>query len=230
MVLQLRKQEPFAWGGNRLCYVHPGHADRCVKVRRPDFTLEDLRRKKGFPKTLRPLSSFDDNLEEFRVLNGFDREYGDEAFRHVSKCYGFEETDLGKGLVSELVRDHDGSISQNIKQYIWREGASDSFHDACDRFCDYWEKMGLPSRTLLIHNILVQKASEKDVSRLVVIDGLGYSGIIPKILLPRAFFISKSARKVVDFRARVAKFIAECEAGKEPTYVGMNEDRSRIRI
>ncbi|MEE4252626.1 MAG: hypothetical protein V2I50_01140, partial [Desulfuromusa sp.] len=61
-MIQLQTIEPFARGGNRLCFVHPEDSRLCIKVRRPDFTLEDRRRKKGFPKNLRPLSSFDDNL------------------------------------------------------------------------------------------------------------------------------------------------------------------------
>lgn len=230
MTLQLRELEPFAWGGNRLCYIHPKKKNLCVKVRRPDFTLRDLRRKKGFPKNLRLLSSFDDNLEEYRVLSRFKKKYGDSAFQHITHCYGFEDTDLGKGLVSELVCDHDGEVSKNIKQYIWYEGVTESFQVAFEQFCEFWVTMGLPSRSLLIHNIMVQKSSATDVARLVVVDGLGYAGILPEFLLPKSFFIRKAERKVLDLRNRMGRYIKDCESGKQPTYVGMNSDRSKLKI
>ena len=89
MTLQLSALEPFARGGNRLCFVHPQHPDRCIKVRRPDRPLTKLRAQKRFPKNLRPLSSFDDNLEEFRVMKRLHDHYGDEIFTLVSRCFGF---------------------------------------------------------------------------------------------------------------------------------------------
>ena len=204
-----------------MCFVHPDDKHLCVKVRRPDFTLRDLRKRKGFPKTLRPLSSFDDNLEEFEVLSGFQKKYGDKAFEHISHCSGFQETDLGKGLVSELIRDHDGRISLNIKQYIWEEGVTDSFLVAFETFCAFWLDMAIPSRSLLIHNVIVQKGEQDQVSRLVVIDGLGYPGIIPEFLLPKSFYRKKAARKIDDLRSRMDDFINECGEGKTPTPVGI---------
>ncbi len=50
-MLQLKTEEAFAKGGNRLCFVHPQDPSLCVKVRRPDFTLADLRKKRAFLKT-----------------------------------------------------------------------------------------------------------------------------------------------------------------------------------
>ncbi|MEZ5507981.1 MAG: YrbL family protein [Gammaproteobacteria bacterium] len=98
----LSTEAPFARGGNRLCFVHPDFPDRVIKVRRPDFSLEDRRRKKGFPKNLRPCTSFDDNAEE---------KPGDGTIliaASVKHCIamsaavsGFEDSDMGKGLVSD---------------------------------------------------------------------------------------------------------------------------------
>ncbi len=114
-MLLLKDLKPFAQGGNRLCFVHPENPELCIKVRRPDFTLADRRRKKGFPKNLRPLKSFDDNREEFLVMNKLERFSGLEVFDHISRCFGFVDTDMGKGLVSELIRDENRSISETLK-------------------------------------------------------------------------------------------------------------------
>ena len=203
MSLQLKELEPFARGGNRLCFVHPYDDDKVVKVRRPDFTLEDRRKKKGFPKNLRPLSSFDDNLEEFNVLSQFQKDFGEYGFKHISHLYGFEETDMGKGLSLELIRDFDGTISKTLKYVIWFEGVSASLQKAVDDFSQYWGKAGVPSRDLLLHNVVVQKSSQEQVARLVVIDGLGSTSPLPNWLLSRKIFIKKAAKKVLNFHERI---------------------------
>ena len=84
MMIVLHDVKPFAAGGNRWCYVDPADVDRCIKVRRPDFSIEERRRSKGFPKNLKPLSSFDDNLDEFRVMRSLERHYDDGILRTLA--------------------------------------------------------------------------------------------------------------------------------------------------
>lgn len=220
-MIKLASTKPFAQGGNRLCYVHPDDKSKVVKVRRPDFTLEDLRKKKGFPKSLKPLSSFDDNLEEFKVLSAFQKKYGEHVFKHISRCYGFEETDQGKGLILELVRDGNGLISYNIKQYLYEVGPTESFNVALDAFCNFWQETSLPSRNLLAHNVLVQQDDMQRVVRLVVIDGLGYSGFFPKSMLTASYFEKRAKKKVSLLRQDVEKYIARAKRGERPTEIGI---------
>ena len=208
-MLQLRKTEPFAKGGNRLCYVHPDKPDCCVKVRRPDFPLEERRRKKGFPKNLRPLSSFDDNLEEFKVMTGLGRHYGNCVFRHISRCFGFADTDMGKGLVSELIRDGDGRVSQTLKKYIWDFGMTSVVEQKINELTDFWRELRIPSRDLLLHNIVVQCGEEGRILRLVVIDGLGSSGVLPLRVLPVFFQDRRITSKIVNMEKRIQRLLNE---------------------
>lgn len=203
MILQLSTLTPFARGGNRLCFVHPAHADRVIKVRRPDFTLEDLRRKKGFPKNLRPLSSFDDNREEFAVMQDITTRLGEPAFALVSRCYGFEDTDMGRGLVSELIRDDDNRISRTLKQHIWDHGYDTELQAAVQRFGAAWAALGVPSRDLLVHNLVVQCKADGHIRRLVAIDGLGSASILPDRWLPRRIWLARAARKVANLHERI---------------------------
>lgn len=214
-MLKLKEEKPFAQGGNRLCFVHPDDPSLCVKVRRPDFTLVDLRRKKGFPKSLRPLSSFDDNLEEYQVMRSFDQRYGEAIYQHVSRCCGFVDTDLGKGLVSELIRDDDGGISQTLKKYIWDHGNSAKCVHAAETFSRFWQRHCVPSRDLLLHNIVVQLRDD-DIDRLVVIDGLGSSGLIPFYWLPQGMQRAKVERKISNFYMRIDKLVAQRTNDKLP--------------
>lgn len=216
MTIQLKKTEPFAHGGNRLCFVHPLQQDRCIKVRRPEFTLEDLRRKKGFPKSLRPLSWFDDNIEEFNVMQGISKRIGETAFSVLSRCYGFEETDMGTGLCSELIRDGNGKISFSLMQYIWNHGYPTDLQAAVSRFADTWVKLAIPSRDLILHNIVVQCDAANNIQRLVVIDGLGSPGIIPFHWQPFFMQQGKAKRKIANLHQRIAEFLAVCKTGKLP--------------
>lgn len=221
MTLELRNLKPFGRGGNRLCFVHPQHSDRCIKVRRPDFTLEQLRRSKGFPKSLRPLSSFDDNAEEYRTIQLFERLHGKKIYRHLSRYYGFEETDLGPGLTSELIRDANGKISYSLKQYILEQGLTDSAKNAINELCDFWEANAIPSRALLLHNVVVQQDDQGQATRLVVIDGLGSPNLIPAHWLPKAVQKSKTRKKLVDFRQRIKRLLVEIQKGKSFSKMGM---------
>jgi len=213
MSLQLSGVEPFAQGGNRLCFVHPNNQNRCIKVRRPDFTLEDRRRKKGFPKNLKPLSSFDDNAEEYRVMTQLYSRFGDVLYKHVSRCFGFEDTDMGKGLVSDLIRDDSQKVSHTLKQYVWDKGYTDDCKRAVNQFSRYWEELGVPSRDLLLHNIVAQINAEGNIVRLVVIDGLGSSSMFPNWMLPTSFFKKKAKRKTENLRHRIELLLQDREKG-----------------
>ena len=221
MTLQLARMEPFARGGNRLCYVHPENPARCIKVRRPDFTLEDRRRKKGFPKNLRPLSAFDDNLEEQEVMKALETHYGDRVFRHVSRCYGFVETDMGKGLMSELIRDGDGRISQTLKKYLWDFGLTPEITLKIKELTDFWASERVPSRDLLLHNIVVQKNDREQLVRLVVIDGLGSAGVVPLRLLPGFLQDRKVAAKISNMDQRIRQLLGQRGEDTFPGYHGL---------
>lgn len=215
----LKPLQPFARGGNRLCYVHPDDPTRCIKVRRPDFSLAQRRAKKGFPKTLLPLSHFDDNREEFGVMTALDRSFGEPLYRHVSRCHGFVATDMGDGLVSELIRNDDGAIAETLKKYIWDHGFDEDCQHAVKRFCDHWRALAIPSRDLLLHNIVVQQRGNA-IERLVVIDGLGSAGPIPSHWLPQALRRSKAERKVANLYQRIDKLLSQRGTEKFPGYHG----------
>ncbi|MBS3951332.1 MAG: hypothetical protein KGZ88_00020 [Methylomicrobium sp.] len=228
-MLLLAQIAPFAQGGNRLCFVHPNDPLRCIKVRRPDFSLADRRRKKGFPKNLRPLSSFDDNLEELRVMADLDSSVGEHLYQHVSHCYGFVTTDMGPGLVSELIRNDDGSIAETLKKYIWDHGFTEDCQLAVSSLCDHWRAQRIPSRDLLLHNIVTQMAGSSIV-RLVVIDGLGSPSLVPFRWLPLAMRSKRIERKIANLYQRIHSLLSQRGQEKFPGYHGLllHNDRPEI--
>lgn len=218
MTLILKSSTPFASGGNRLCFVHPENSAICIKVRRPDFTLSDARRLKGFPKNLRPLSWFDDNQEEHQVMQMIARRFGEPAFRLVSRCYGFVETDMGLGLASELIRCEDGRVARSLKQYLWDHGYTDDLRAAVTHFTDTWSSLGIPSRDLLVHNLVVQCRIDGGIKRIVAIDGLGSPNLIPDSWLPITTLRRRAKRKANNLHDRIQSFLKTRDINN-PTYL-----------
>lgn len=220
MPLELQNLQPFAQGGNRLCFIHPDHPDRCIKVRRPDFSLADKRKRKGFPKNLRPLSRFDDNLIEYKVMEKIDKHFDKGVYRYISRCFGFEKTDLGEGLVSELIKDANGHISHTLKQYIWDNGLTEECQMALEQFIEGWVRLRIPSTDLLLHNIVVQLNSEDKIERLVVIDGLGESKLLPVFLTPESLIAKKFDRRIRKLKGKISQLLSE-RGGDFPGYHGL---------
>ncbi|WP_373082288.1 YrbL family protein [Zhongshania sp.] len=219
-MISLKALKPFAAGGNRWCYVDPMDSARCIKVRRPDFSVEERRRSKGFPKNLKPLSSFDDNLDEFNVMASLERHYDDKIFAHISRCFGFVDTDMGKGLCSELIRDSGGEVSLSLKQYLWERGYGDDCRRAVDALCEHWLKYRVPSRDLILHNLVVQQErnafGDLSIARLVVIDGVGNAGLIPGHYMPQFMQSKKALRKVDNLHQRIDELLSDKAQGKGP--------------
>lgn len=221
MTVILSSEAPFARGGNRLCFIDPADGRRVIKVQRPDISLESRRKRKGFPKNLRPLSSFDDNLQEFREMRQLDKHFGEPLYQHVSRCFGYVDTDMGPGLTSELIRDANGKISHTLKQYIWENGFDDNSRTAVEAFAVNWQALAVPSRDLLLHNLVAQRDDQGKIVRLVIIDGIGNPGILPLWLLPRKAMTLKARRKIANLYQRIEQLLSQRGAEKFPGYHGL---------
>ena len=201
----LADQTPFARGGHRECFVHPQNPALCIKIRRRNYPLEALRRDKGFPRNLKPLRAFDDNLEEYHNLRRFERRFGYRVFQHVPHCMGFTDTDCGRGLVTELIRDADGTISRTLEKVLGETGLTGDLEQSLQALTECWEQLAVPSRHLLLHNIVVERDENQCASRLVVIDGLGSSNLIPFFWLPERLRRAKARRKTAELWRKVAE-------------------------
>jgi hypothetical protein len=184
----------FARGGNRLCFVDPRCADRCIKTLRADRSPSAKRAAAPLIKRLKPLASFDDNRQEARVFQRIERRIGAEAFELIPRLHGFVQTSLGEGLCCDLLRDDDGRIAMSLKQYLWQRGRDRWVDRALAEFGRRWGKLGMPSRRLLLHNIVVQ-CREGRAQRLYVIDGLGWPD-----MLPLADYVPALARRMAGQR------------------------------
>jgi hypothetical protein len=108
-MLKLKGSEPLFVGGTRYCFIHPDHADRCVKVLRPDRTGAARKARLRNWKRFLPASSFDDQLKEIKAYRVLQRRNDPELWQHVPEYFGTADTDMGLGIVTRLFRNADGS-------------------------------------------------------------------------------------------------------------------------
>ncbi len=216
----------FTRGGNRLCFIDPRDSNRCIKVQRPDRLPALKRREKGFPKNLKPLDRFDDNRQEFRVYQHIERAIGQRAYDFIPRLYGWVATNFGDGLCFDLVRDADGRISVTLKQYLWEHGLDGPIEQVLAQFSAGWEALGMPSRNLLLHNLLVQCSGE-GARRIVVIDGLGWPDLLPLAYYWPALARRKAARKTRALEDSIRAFLPRRGDRSNYGYHGWLEERQR---
>jgi hypothetical protein len=180
--LKLAGLEPFGRGRNRDCFVHPDHPDRCVKVLREERAPEIRHRQLPLWRRWRKsVHDFDESFRDYCTLKILESDNDPSIWRHLPRCFGWVETDRGRGLVIELIRDADGLISRSFLDYLWMHSYDDRAQAAVDELAQFWEVSVIPTRSLGLHNIAAQWRPDGTL-RLVVIDGFGSTAFIP---LPR---------------------------------------------
>lgn len=164
-MVKLSDRDWFARGGNRLCYVHPDHADQCLKVarHRADATYAPSRRR-GKP--------LDENLSEAHAYGRFSAAMRAELL--LPRYFGMVETDLGPALACSLFRDADGRISRTLEHALWTEGMTDPLDTALKHFQEAWSRHGFATRKILPHNLVVVR-SAGSTWQLAPIDGFTVS-------------------------------------------------------
>ncbi|MDA8712544.1 PhoP regulatory network YrbL family protein [Alphaproteobacteria bacterium] len=176
-MVDLSKSVPFAEGGRRICYQHPENPDLCIKVSKPD-TIITRRANMPLHRRLRPLSAFDDNHDEIKGYRQLvvKRAVGDEnapLWQHVPKCYGFVETNIGLGLVSDFYHTHN-KPAPTVQQLLYDNGLTPELQAALDEFAQFLSDSLLVTRAIIPHNIVFAADG-----RIKLIDGIGGRNLIP---------------------------------------------------
>jgi hypothetical protein len=222
------EQAAFARGGNRLIFIHPEDADACIKVQRPDRSPARKRAERRFPRNLRPLRHFDDNWQEQRVYRRLQHHIGSASFDYVPRLHGPVATNLGPGLCSELIRDDDGAISLPLKQYLWLHGQSAALTAALAEFHRGWQHLGMPSRALLLHNLVVQCQGGVP-ARIVVIDGLGWPQPLTPAWWCRPLARRKARKRLAGLQRAILRLLEKRERNEPYGVHGWLEEAGRDR-
>jgi hypothetical protein len=189
----------FAYGGRRICFIHPADSSRCIKTFGINGDPHKRRQEAVWYKKIRPLYYFDDNRREWVSFQQL-MKYAAEVWNYFPRCYGLELTDRGLGIVTDLIRDNDGQISKMLADYAAEYGKSLELLAALEEFYELLRRHTIITRDILDHNLVVQNRS--DGLRIVMIDGFGSSEIFPLSSWFPLLGKKKVERKIERFKLR----------------------------
>ena len=170
---------PFATGGHRLCFRHPHDPWLCIKVNRDGLDRALWLGAPWYKRLFRTIRSFNDNWCEYLAFQQPAIQSERKGVqRHIPHCYGWQDTDLGPGLVTDFFGDQDGLPSPTLDQYLQDNAGLEGIRDAIVEFNNFLLTSRVITKNILPHNLLV--VSEAGCrSRLVLIDGFGCLSILP---------------------------------------------------
>ena len=174
-VIQIDKALYIGQGLDRECYLHPDDPGKCIKI-----TIS---------------GDYRQHNDDIKYYNRLQKR--DICWQQVARFYGLCTTSLGSGLIFEVVRDFDGSISRSLRDYIRNNGYpidKAQLHQELSRLKDYLLEHAIIMRDLKDDNILLQRLDQNE-TRLVVIDGIGNNEFIPISELTPVFTRMKINRK-----------------------------------
>lgn len=170
-MIRLKDEVPFAEGDNRLCFVDPGDAQRCLKVLKPG-TVDRQYQTARWHKRLRGRRALDDNLREAAAYRQPAITKGtSNVWEHLARWYGQIETDLGTANVTQLVGPRPGVPGPTLESFLKNRGLTPEIESNLHELAGWLQNTGILTRNLLPHNIVAKE--QPDGIKLFIIDGLG---------------------------------------------------------
>lgn len=142
--------EPIGQGRERACYIHPEDPRLAIKI--PHGKLREQTQR---------------DLKFYRML----KKRGIHGNPHIPAFHGLCETNLGRGMVVDLIRNYDGEMSRSLTWYQEQGVPIEEFKEFFDEIKQSFLQ-NLIIFDLNIGNLLFQKSSTSS-AQLVAIDGLG---------------------------------------------------------
>ena len=170
-MITLEHQAPFAEGDNRLCFVDPRDASRCLKVLKPG-SLDQQYQTARWHKRIRGRRAMNDNLREASAYrqNAITRGSG-QVWDHLARWYGQVETDLGTANLTQLVGPSPGKPGPTLEHLLKTQGLTPEIKKALDELAAWLTATGILTRNLLPHNLVALE--QPSGLRLFIVDGLG---------------------------------------------------------
>lgn len=163
MKLELNSALYIAKGRHRECYLHPDDARLCVKIiyNATNSGIQESRRE----------------LAYYRFLKKRNIDWG-----VLPAYHGKVETNLGTGVLFDFVRDFDGKPSRTLEHYLRHEFLDGLDNPVLSKALSVLKadliKNRIITMTLKCKNILYRKESA-ETGRLVIVDNIGNSSLIP---------------------------------------------------
>jgi len=222
-VLTINNIPPLGSGEDRVVYPHPTDSSLCIKIPQRPFRDLDV---KGVRDTLFYLSrgcrkeSLDYNSVDVVYAKKLQKQHDEQLFRHIPRCYGFVETDLGPGVVWQYICDFDGRPCATLKDFKHRgqpltTGEVAMLWQALQEFFTWQLKHGILLREMAYTNILVCRLKPDQV-RLYHIDAIGCADLIPFAHHATWFAKLRVFSKVSRFRKRMVQWLGPPPSRSRP--------------
>lgn len=183
-------------GAHRKCFVLPSDENLCVKVVKDGHLMETER-----------------ELEYYKFL-----EKKGISWEMMPRYHENIETNFGTGAVFDLVRDFDGEISKDLGYYFNIEQNSREFFpgllEAFKALEKYMYREKILTLKLKERNILYKREDEKS-GKLVIIDDIGNTELIPISSYISYFATKKIERKLSRFKKELMKRYPQSSSIKE---------------
>ncbi|WP_222718374.1 YrbL family protein [Aliarcobacter vitoriensis] len=155
--IELTKHDIIARGGERDCYIHPLDSTKVIKIM---YETNGIMAYNG--------ARNDIEYKYFKFL-----EKSNTPFSHITKCYGFVETNVGKGLVFDKVYDYNGQTSTSFLDILMQKKLTKKKeNNMILELKEYIFENNILFIDYGLDNILCCQY-EKDNYKLIIIDGLG---------------------------------------------------------
>ncbi|WP_147125391.1 YrbL family protein [Shimia ponticola] len=136
-MIQLRPEDVVAQGGERTVYVHPDRDDRLIKVIRlrhahefPGWSFGHITQRYFPSARYRPLIKQYSEYTRLHFAHIFDADFESP----VSHLYGFTQTNLGLGCLTERVTDQDGQNAPTLARLVKRGQLTDDLLNSFNAF------------------------------------------------------------------------------------------------
>ena len=144
--------KPIGKGKERACFIHPEDPRKAIKIPYGKVHTQTIR-----------------DIRFYRDL----KKRGLEDLKHIPNYYGLCDSNAGRGMVIDMVRNYDGEISAPLSWYLAQGVPIEEFDVYLEELKQFFlENLIIFNHDMNIGNLLVQKSSTSK-ARLVAIDGLG---------------------------------------------------------
>ena len=144
--VQLSSDQYFAKGSKRFCFVHPHKQKLCIKLMKPQ--------EEG--------NINNENKRDIADYLTLEKMQNSALFDHIPKFHGTINTNLGEGLLLDLIRDGDGKISQSLGDLIHLEGMTEPLKESLIKLKCWQLRENLFTTDTGPHNVVVQKITSSN--------------------------------------------------------------------
>jgi hypothetical protein len=199
-MLRLSQTQPLAAGRFRLVFAHPDDPLLLVKVLRAEIVTARAGRWLKRRSRVRHYGLYLREIQESLALAA----RFPDASSPIARTLGTVVTDLGLGLVAELVRDAQGAPAPTLETLVRERGFTDELRALLDALLAELMRCDVIVGDMHPRNI-VYGSDSGGGPRLVLIDGFGEKNALPLCSMSRAFNRHNTRRRIKVLMRKIAR-------------------------